>query len=323
MLADPIPRQNPEPILGLKRKIRQYLVGRGFQEIMTYSLTGLQALSNLSPEPRPPEPLPLRIVKPLTADQEYLRPNLRANLLSTLAANRRHEDGGIRLFELGRAYFPRKNDLPEEPEMLVGIMNGPRAESSWLGGDGSYDFYDVKGVVEGLLEHLDVAAGFEKGSDEGLHPARQAALVFSDKDMKVKLGVIGELHPRVADAFEVSGTVCLFEINVSALLPFATGHKMYRAIPRFPGIIRDLAIVVDADVTHQRILDIIRKFSLISEVILFDVYSGRQVAAGKKSLAYRLVYQSPAHTLTDEEVDKVQVQILARLTKELGATLRG
>jgi len=323
MLDDPIPRQNPAPILSLKRKLRQCLVGHGFQEIITYPLTGLEALSDLVPEPRPPEPLPLRIVKPLTADQEYLRPNLRANLLSTLAANRRHEEGGIRLFELGKIYLSRGNDLPDEPDVLGGIMSGSRAEKSWLGGDGSFDFYDVKGVVEGLFDHLGVAVSFEKSDDEGLHPARQAAIVIEDKDMKVKPGIIGELHPRVADAFELAGPICLFEINVSALLPFAASHEMFRAIPRFPSTIRDLALVVDAGVTHQEILKIIKSFSLISEVILFDVYSGKQVAAGKKSLAYRLVYQSSAHTLTDEEVDKVEEQILKRLTGELGATLRG
>ena len=323
MLDDPIPPQNPEPILSLKRKLRQCLVGHSFQEIMTYSLTGLEALSNLVPEHRPPEPLPLRVVKPLTADQEYLRPNLRANLLAALESNRRHEEGGIRLFELGKIYLPRENDLPDEPDVLCGIMSGPRVEKSWLGSGGAFDFYDVKGVVEGLLDHLDVAVSFEKSNDEGLHPARQAAIVIEDKDMKVKLGVIGKLHPRVADAFELVGPVCLFEINVSALLPFAASHEMFQSIPRFPSIIRDLALAVDADVTHQRILEIIKSFSLISEVILFDVYAGKQVAAGKKSLAYRLVYQSPTHTLTDEEVNKVQEQILKRLTGELGATLRG
>ncbi len=323
MLNEPIPQQNPEPVLGLKRKLRQCLVGHSFQEIMTYSLTGLQALSNLVPEPRPPKPMPLRVVKPLTADQEYLRPNLRANLLATLESNRRHEDGGIRLFELGKVYLPRENDLPGEPEALCGIMSGPRVESSWLGSGGAFDFYDVKGVVEGLLDHLDVAVSFEKSNDEGLHPARQAAIVIEDDGLKVKLGIIGELHPKVADAFEIDGPVCVFEINVSALLPFAAIYKMFQSIPRFPSIIRDLALAVDADVTHQKVLDIIKSFSLISEVILFDVYSGKQVAAGKKSLAYRLVYQSPTHTLTDEEVNKVQEQILKRLTGELGATLRG
>jgi phenylalanyl-tRNA synthetase beta chain len=97
---------------------------------------------------------------------------------------------------------------------------------------------------------------------------------------------------------------------------------MFQPIPRFPSIISDIALVVDADITNQQILDIIKGFSLISEVVLFDVYSGKQVAAGKKSLAYRLVYQSASHTLTDEEVNKVQEKVLARLAKALGATLR-
>ena len=98
--------------------------------------------------------------------------------------------------------------------------------------------------------------------------------------------------------------------------------KMNKPIPRFPSTVRDMALVVGADVTNQRILDIINSFKLISEVKLFDVYSGKQVGEGKKSLAYRLVYQSPDHTLTDEEVNKVQEQVLAKLTKEVGATLR-
>ncbi len=323
MLDDPIPRQNPEPIFSLKREIRQALAGYGFQEVITYSLTSLEALSNLVPEPRPPEPLPLRVIKPLTTDQEYLRPNLRANLLSTLESNRRHEDGGISLFEIGKIYLPREDDLPTEPEILCGIMSGPSVEKSWLGAGNSVDFYDVKGVVEGLLNHLDVAVSFEKSNEEGLHPGRQAAIIVEENGLKVKLGIIGELHPGVADAFEIDGTVCLFEINVSALLPFAASHGMFQPIPRFPSTIRDLALVVDADVTHQQILGILKSFSLISEVKLFDVYSGKQVAAGKKSLAYRLIYQSPTHTLTDEEVNNVQKQILKRLTGELGATLRG
>ena len=141
--------------------------------------------------------------------------------------------------------------------------------------------------------------------------------------MTVKLGIIGELHPNVAEAFEIEETVCLFEININSLLPFAAGEKTYFPVPRFPSTYRDLALVVDAGVTHQSILDIIQNFPLVSEVKLFDVYSGKQVEAGKKSLAYRLIYQSPTHTLTDEEVNKVQTQILKRLTDELGATLRG
>jgi len=322
MLSDPLPRQNPEPALSLNGRIRQSLVGYGFQEVITYSLTGLEMLSNLVPEPASPEPMPLRVANPMTADQEYLRPNLRANLLAVLSANRRHEDGGIRLFELGKIYLSKEKDLPSEPEVLCGLMSGTRVEKSWLGKNGLFDFYDAKGVVEGLLCHLGVAANFKKGSDEGLHPARQAAIVIEDNSLSIRLGTVGELHPKVADAFEISEPVCIFEINATALLPFTTGHKMFQPIPRFPGIVRDLALIADAETAHQGVHDIIQSFPLVSEVTIFDVYSGEQVAPGKKSLAYRVVYQSPTHTLTDEDVNKVQQQILERLAKELGATLR-
>jgi phenylalanyl-tRNA synthetase beta chain len=322
MLSVPIPRQDPEPIIGLRKKIRQEFAGFGFQEIVSYSLTSRDMLEKQTPDARLAGPEPLAIVKPLTSDQECLRTSLRANLLSALAANRRHEDGGIRLFELGKVYLARRNDLPEEPDVLCGVMSGPRVERSWQGGDGAMDFYDVKGVLEGLFSHLGIDINLESGTDEGLHPHRQAAIVANQEGKTVKIGVMGEVHPKVADAFEVAGTVGLFDINVTGLLPLAGRHRMFRPIPRFPRTIRDIAVVVDAAITNGQITDIIEGFKLISEVILFDVYSGKQVAAGKKSLAYRLVYQSAEHTLTDEEVNKVQEQILARLTKELGATLR-
>jgi phenylalanyl-tRNA synthetase beta chain len=322
MLSVPIPRHDPDPVSGLRKKIRQQLAGYGFQEIVSYSLTSRDTLQKQTPNDRLAGPEPLAIVKPLTTDQECLRTSLRANLLSALAANRRHEDGGIRLFELGKVYLPRRHDLPEEPDMLCGIMNGSRAERSWRGNDGAMDFYDVKGVMEGLFSQLGMDISFESSADEGLHPTHQAAIVATQDGKTVKIGVMGEVHPKVADAFEIAGTVGLFDINVTALLPFVGIHRMFRSIPRFPSTIRDIAVVVDAAITNRQVVDIIKGFALVSDVLLFDVYSGKQVAAGKKSLAYRLVYQSAGHTLTDEEVNKVQEQILVGLAKELGATLR-
>lgn len=322
LLSDPLPSIIPEPAIKLKRKIRQTLVGLGFQEIYTYSLVNIKDLGNLSPEPAPPEPLPVRVANPMSAEQEYLRPTLRANVLATLVANRRHEEEGIRLFELGKNYHARKDDLPEEPDFLCGVISGPRVQKSWLGGDGNYGFFDVKGIVESLLQNLGIEPDFEKSDDKGLHPTRQASVSAEIDGKKNVLGIIGELHPRVADNFEIDEIVCLFEIEIASLLPFITAYRMCRPIPRFPGSIRDLALVVDADVTHRRIMDIIASFPLVSEVKLFDVYSGKQLPAGKKSLAYRLVYQSHEKTLTDEAVNKVQEQILKRLNKELGATLR-
>jgi phenylalanyl-tRNA synthetase beta chain len=112
--------------------------------------------------------------------------------------------------EIGKIYIAKSGDLPHEPEILCGIMNGSRVERSWLGGDeGEYDFYDAKGVMEGLCQQLGVSISFENSHDEGLHPTRQAAVALAGKGGKKAVGVIGELHPKVADAFEVTGTVCL------------------------------------------------------------------------------------------------------------------
>jgi len=318
MLSQSLPRQDCNPIINLKQKLRSSLVGYGFQEVITYSLTGWKMLKKLLPEPHPLEPMPLRVANPMTADQEYLRPNLRANLLAVLSANRRHEEGGIRLFEVGRVYLPRPNDLPNETEALCGIMSGPRREEWWQGGDELLDFFDAKGVMEGLLSHLGIEASFKKGSDYGLHPGKQAAIVADG----TQIGVVGEVHPVVSKAFEIPEAVCLFEIDLAVLLPFTVGHKMFQPIPRFPAVVRDMAVVVDAETAHQEVKNIIESFPLVNKVALFDVYVGEQVPPGKKSLAYRIAFQSPTHTLTDEEANSVQQKILDKLSAELRATLR-
>jgi len=318
MLSEPLPKQNPEPTISLKQEVRRHLTGWGFQEVITYSLTSRERLNRLFPEPHPLEPVPLRVANPMTADQEYLRPSLRANLLAALTANRKYEEGSIRLFELGRIYLPRPKDLPDEPEVLCGILSGPRRERWWQGESGLVDFFDAKGVIVGLLGQLGVEVSFEPSKDESLHPNKQAAIVIAGN----RLGMVGEVHPKVLAAFDVSENVYLFELNVTALLPFTLGHKMFQPIPRFPTTVRDMALVVDTEVTHQRVQALIKGFPLVKQLTIFDVYSGEQVPSGKKSLAYRVVFQSPTHTLTEKEVNKVQQQILSRLSQEFGATLR-
>jgi len=318
MLSQPLPRQNPEPIIGLRQEVRHILTGCGFNEVITYSLIGLEMLNKLLPEPHPLEPMPFRVANPMTADQEYLRPNLRANLLAALVANRRHEDSGIKLFELGKVYLPQEKDLPDEPEVVCGVLAGPRLEKSWQSGDELLDFFDAKGVVEGLFARLGVEASFEKGEDESLTLSKQATIVIGGN----KFGVVGELHPKVLLAFEIPEVAYLFEIDLTALLPFTIGYKKFQPVPRFPAIVRDMALIVDAKVTHLRVQNIIKSFPLVERVTIFDVYAGEQVPPDKKSLAYRVSFQSPTHTLTNEEVSQVQQQILSKLSSELGATLR-
>lgn len=314
-----VPRQTPAPIVGFKEEVRRGLTGYGFYEVITYSLTSLDWLNRLLPQSHPLETEPLRVLRPMSAEQEYLRPSLRPNLLVALEANRRHEEGGIRLFELCRVYLRRPNNLPDEPEMLCALMSGSRFGQSWHGGNEPVDFFDAKGVVEGLLGQLGVEADFKPGEDESLNPARQAAMVVGGK----RVGVVGEVHRKVVDAFDLAGEVYLFELNLAELLPFTLEHKLYQPISRFPAVVRDIALVVDSGVTHRQVVDIITGFPLVTKVSLFDLYTGGKLPAGKKSLAYRITFQSPSKTLTDEAVNKVLKQIINKLAKELGAALRG
>ena len=321
-LSSPLPQQKTRFSPSAQRsdlteKLRSILTGFGFQEILTYSLVSLEKLQRLSPKFELKIP-PLKVANPMTREQEYLRTSLRAGLLATLARNQKFEQAGIRLFEIGKAFLPQGKDLPEEKEMLCAVLNGPRTELSWLSGKDMFDFFDAKGVVENILSQLGLKPSFENSNDEGLFPRRGANIIVDDN----RIGVLGELHPKVTQAYELSGVACLIEIDLDKLLPKIIATKKYQPIARFPSVSRDIALVVDDQVIYRKVEEIIQSFPLVTKVTLFDVYRGEQIPKGKKSFAIRVVYQSPSHTLTDEEVDQTQEQMLGKLHQELGATLR-
>jgi len=321
-LSSPLPQQESKlsqsaQQSNLKEKLCNILAGFGFQEILTYSLVSLEKLQKLSPKLGLKIP-PLKVANPMTREQEYLRTSLRAGLLSTLAHNQKFEQAGVRLFEIGKAFLPRGKDLPEEKEMLCAVLSGPSAELSWQADKELLDFFDAKGVVENLLNQLGLKASFDIGDDEILFLGREADIIVEDD----KVGIVGDVHPRVAQAFELSNVVCLIEIDLEKLLTKVTGTKEYQPIPRFPSVTRDIALVIDEQMSYRTVENIIQSFPLVTGITLFDLYRGKQIPEGKKSFAIRIVYQSPKHTLTDEEVDQTQEQMLSRLNQELGATLR-
>ncbi len=316
MLSTPIPVPELKPEFTLREKLRSIMVSCGFQEVLTYSLTSLDMLRRVSPDSQ--LTTPLKVANPITKEQEYLRTTLRAKLLATLNQNQRYETGGIRLFEIGKVFLPQEKDLPEEREKLCAVLSGPRSELSWRDQEGLIDFFNTKGVMENLLSWLGEEIKFDVSEDRGLHPGKRADIIVDG----IKVGVMGELHPKVSEAFELSGTTYLIELDLKELLPLATRLKKYSPLPRFPGVIRDIAIVVAESASYQQVKNIIQSFPPVAKVNLFDLYRGEQVPRGKKSLALRIVYQAPTHTLTDEEIIKVQEQILDTLYRELGATLR-
>ncbi|MDP2952662.1 MAG: phenylalanine--tRNA ligase subunit beta, partial [Chloroflexota bacterium] len=272
-LSTPIPQRQPQPMLDLKEKVRDLLVSTGMQEIITYSLTSLDRLRLLSPEANP-----LRVANPMSAEQEYLRTTLRSGLLSTLAANEKRV-AAVRLFEVGRVYLPQGDalslskgrELPHELEMLAGVLAGPRQEKTWARAEEMVDFYDAKGILEALLHHLGIEARFEPGQDPLLLPGRTAQVLAKG----LPLGVVGELHPQVAADFDLaSQPVLLFELDLEKVLFCLAPQRPYHPLPRFPGILRDLALVVDNDVPAQKVQDILLTSPLVREAKLFDLYAG-------------------------------------------------
>jgi phenylalanyl-tRNA synthetase beta chain len=318
MLSAPLPTYEPAPLVPLRERLRSIIVSCGFQEVLNYSLTNIEAISKLSPQLNLTGLEPLKLSNPMSRELESMRTTLRAGILSTLARNQRYQQKCLRVFELGKVFLPRKGDLPQEKEMLCAVLCGLQDEPFWSGSNKSVDFFIAKGVVETLLSRLGLVADFVPGDDESLCPGKNA-FIFAGKE---KIGVIGELHPRVMAAFDLSEAVFIVELDLDKLLSLISSSYVYQPIPRYPSVIRDIALVVDESVTYQQIYDVIRKQSLIKQVSLFDLYRGEQIPVGKKSLAFRIVYQSSTHTLSDEKVDEVQKHILDRLSKELGAVLR-
>jgi len=319
LLAEAVPPVDDNPLFSLKSKIRQGMAGNGFTEVMHFSLTSMEMLKKASSSKPEIIPAPVRVANPMTSDMEYMRTHFRSDIMESYVANRRHEEGGIRIFEVGRVYIRREKGQPDERETLCGVMGGRRLAMSWQDSQSMIDFYDAKGVVESLVMGLGLEPTFEKGTDDGLHPNKQANIIINKK----KIGVFGEVHPVVQAAFEIDEPIYLIEIDLKSLAEDSDGIKMYKPIPRFPLTVRDMALIIDAGVSHQSISQVIQSFPLVETVEIFDVYQGEQVPAGKKSLAYRIGYRSQKNTLTDQEVNAVQEKILKRLKNEYEAVLRG
>ena len=203
--------------------------------------------------------------------------------------------------------------------MLCAALCGTRTKASWHDkGKQRLDFFDAKGTVEAVLQRLSLQGEFKDSDDPSLTPGNGAAIIIGGK----KLGIVGELHPQITRFFDLSGTIYLFEIDLDEVASFMTEEKKFQPVSRFPGVIRDIALVVRETVLYGEVKKSIESCPLVARIELFDLYTGKQIPAGKKSFAIRVFYQSPDHTLTDEEVDKEQQKIMARLSRKLDIVLR-
>jgi phenylalanyl-tRNA synthetase beta chain len=256
----------------------------------------------------------------MSRQQEYLRTTLRASLLETLAANLRHRQARmVALFETARIYLPRPDDLPLEAERLVGVVSGARPDRWGHPSETPIDLFDAKAYLDFLFERLGLAPAYEDADDFALLPGRSAEV----RQNSQRLGVLGQVHPRVAAAFDIQQDVFLFELDLEALPPHTGKPRRYQPLSRFPAVEEDIAVVVDDGVTAAQVRAIIESSSLVQRATLFDVYTGPPVPSGKKSLAFSVAYQSFEDTLTDAEVQRERRRILERLSRQVGAELRG
>jgi len=325
LMRDELPPQRENVRLKGAEQVRDVLSGCGIDEVITYSLTSLEDEAKLHPgESRPDERDYLQLCNPLSSEQTVLRQTLLPSLLHVTRRNLRFLDR-VAVFEIGRIYLPVDGEtLPDEPRRLSLVMTGPREEQSWVEHQDRtwLDFFDLKGVVETLLCRLGVDGVFEPGEHDAFHPGRCARV----KTGRQQVGVMGEVHPLVRDAFELpEQPVCALTFDLDRLLANGGGSRQMMPLSTHPPVYEDLAVVVDKEIPAGRVRALIKRSGkpLLRSVALFDVYRGAQIGPGKKSLAYRLTYQAEDRTLTDEEVAEVRASIIEQLERELGASLRG
>ena len=322
----------PVPALNLKTEVRGrikgFLLAAGMMEAVNYSFCHPNCFDKirLETDSRLRAAVPLR--NPLSPEMSVLRPTLMPGLLQNAQHNRNHQIDTIALFEIGSVFVrdgeSGRSDLriaTLEPERVTGILAGQIGEGVYNNPYRHPDFFDIKGLVEGLLEVCGIVDyTLQKTSAPIFHPGRNAEVLLDDR----QLGTFGEAHPEVLENYDLPYKAYLFEFDLEGLVDAATFAKRFEPISIYPKVVRDLAIVVDDGTLSDMPTALIYATGgdAVESVRLFDVYEGEQVPEGKKSLAYTVTYHSATETLTDKAVNALHDKVVKRLNQELGAELR-
>lgn len=267
----------------------------------------------------------VRVTNPLQPEEGWLRTRLTPGLLKAVRRNAARQVRSVAIFEASTV-FRRAGDRVEERPMVAFALTGA-ADPDWTGGGRTFDFFDAKGVVESLMAALGIEWSLGGPGSNGeapgspFHPGR-AGLVLSREDEPV--GVVGEIHPKVAAALDIPGRVAVGELELSALMDLVPSAVQVRDVPRYPPVRRDLAFTVDAVTPAGAVRSALEQAAgdLLDSCLLFDVHSGPPLDEGKKSLAFSVDFRAPDRTLTDAEANEAVAAIAARLAKDFGAQLR-
>jgi phenylalanyl-tRNA synthetase beta chain len=322
-LASELPPQRSNPQLDGEEKVVSILVNLGLQEIVSLrQTTPEREARRLAPGTRADDQPYLRIINPIASDRVVMRHSVLNSLLETVERNS-HIQSRMAIFEVGPIFMASETgERPDELQRLSIVLTGPRALPGWQKTDSTLmDFYDLKGILAGLMDALHLDLKLEPAEHPTFHPGKCARLLVGEK----QIGVFGELHPLVHEQYDFSpDPVLAADINLDLLVSMIPERYAVQSVPAFPPVLEDLAIVVDEEIQAETVANLISQAGgrMLASLTLFDVYRSEQIGKGKKSLAYSLTYQSTEKTLTDNEVAQVRSRIIRHLEQELGAKLR-
>lgn len=303
-------------------RVSRTLVGLGYYETIHYSFHNPKDLDDLGIGKEDPLRSQIRIRNPLSEDQSALRTTMIPGLIHTLQYNLKRSQSDIRIFEIGRIFEPRDSGLPLEKNYLAGIIAGKDRPVGWDTLRKNLDFFDLKGDLEELFARAGIIDVNFVPQDQirFLHPGKSAWIECG----KARFGFMGEFHPGILKRLELPDPVQCFEINLDLCLHKASEETTYAAVPRFPSVDRDIALILPEEISAAEVEKQIRSLEpeLIREVLVFDLYRGKPIPAGKKSLAFSMRFQAEDRTLTDLEINEVRDRIVKEMVRAFHATLR-
>lgn len=302
------------------RKVRNLLEGSGLSEAISYALTTeTKAQQFLIGESRV-----TRVAWPMSEDRSTMRLNLISGLLEDLAYNVARKNNDVAFYEIGHVFYqnndPQK-DLPIEQDHVAIAVTGNIADKSWAAKAEPCDYYTIKGMVEELVEGLGLTEEISYRSIKmpEMHPGQTAGIYLAEE----LIGFVGQVHPKTASSYELKATY-VAEINLEALIGYEQAPLVFEAVSKYPAVSRDIAMLVDETSANAEISSVIREAAgkFLTNVQVFDVYQGKNIESGKKSMAYSLTFVNPEATLTDEEINRAMEKVVKNLTEKLGAVIR-
>lgn len=302
------------------RASRHVLEGLGLDQAISYSLTKVAKAEQFMVNPQDIQPMVLSY--PMSSDHVATRMSIISGLLNDIAYNHARKVDNVALYEQGRVFIPAGGDRPREEEHVGAAVTGSLYHDNWGMDDDQVNFFQLKGIVEQYLKNFAVAGKVEYVADSSrpeMHPGRTANILLDGK----LIGFIGEVHPQTAKDYKIPETY-VFELNLEELLKADRRDKHYEAISKYPSITRDIALLVDSNVTNADVVNAIQEKggAFLKDIHLFDVYEGSHLPKGKKSLAYTLTYQDQNDTLKEDTVNKAFAKVEDHLQDALGAEIR-